>query len=232
MSGSINKYQVATAIAILFHTIGAVGMLFFDRNFFLQATPFNLLLTFGLLVWTQENKNLSYIIFLLACMVIGIGVEIIGVRTGLLFGDYQYGSVLGYRFMDVPLLIGVNWFTVIYCSAISVHTLMNKLLRSVPAEAIQDKGPLLKALSLIMDGALLAVFFDWLMEPVAVKLGYWEWTGGDGGIPIFNYICWFGVSVVLLSIFHCCRFSRQNKFAVNLLLIQLMFFLILRTFLK
>ncbi|NEM04400.1 hypothetical protein G3W01_24170 [Escherichia coli] len=30
-------------------------------------------------------------------------------------------------------------------------------------------------ISLVLDGALLTVFFDWVMEPVAVKLGFWQW---------------------------------------------------------
>jgi putative membrane protein len=105
-----------------------------------------------------------------------------------------------------------------------------KAINRVAADT--GKTPMaLKALSVIIDGATLAVFFDWLMEPVAVKLGYWSWNG-DGSIPMFNYICWFIVSIVLLTVFHFANFNKQNKFAVNLLLTQLMFFLLLRTFLK
>ena len=86
-------------------------------------------------------------------------------------------------------------------------------------------------MSLIADGATLAVLFDWLIEPVAVKLGYWQWNG-DGSIPLYNYICWVTISVLLLGIFHYLKFNKRNKFAINLLLIQMMFFLLLRTFLK
>lgn len=223
---------MATAIAILFHVIGLGGMLLSKAPFFLNSTPFNLLLMFALLLWTQPGKNIHFFGFVLACFVTGVGVEIIGVKTGLLFGNYRYGEVLGYRFMEVPLLIGVNWFTVIYCSGISTYTLMNNLLRKNEDGVPQERRPALKFLSVVLDGALLAVFFDWLMEPVAVKLGYWKWLGEDPGIPFFNYVCWFMVSVLLLIIFHYSKFQKQNKFAVNLLLIQLMFFLVLRTFLK
>ncbi len=87
----------------------------------------------------------------------------------------------------------------------------------------------LKALSVIVDGATLAVFFDWLMEPIAVQLGYWKW---NGAIPFYNYLCWFIVSVVLLGAFQFSLFNKQNKFAVHLLMIQVMFFLLLKTFLN
>jgi len=224
------KFEIATAIAVLFHSIGLVGLLFFDKAFFLTATPVNLLLSFALLVWTQTDKNISFLLFLLICFAVGISVEIIGINTGILFGDYTYGNVLGYKIKNVPVLIGINWFIIIYCSGISIHTLLMKAINRVAADT--GKTPMtLKALSVIIDGATLAVFFDWLMEPVAVKLGYWTWNG-DGSIPMFNYICWFVVSLLLLIVFHFAKFNKQNKFAVNLLLIQAMFFLLLRTFLK
>lgn len=219
---------MATALAIFFHLIGLLGILYSDRDFFIRSTPFNLLLMFGLLIWTQPGINRSFIVFFSACFVVGIGVEVIGVSTGLLFGDYRYGTVLGPRFEQVPLIIGINWFLIIYCCGISIHTLLMKLINRVAAGE-GNKPRVLKALSVMVDGATLAVFFDWVMEPVAVKLGYWQWLG-NGEIPFFNYFCWFGVSLLLLGLFHFMSFSKNNKFAINLLLIQLMFFLLLRTF--
>jgi bisanhydrobacterioruberin hydratase len=224
------KFEIATAVAVLFHSIGLIGLLFFDKTFFLAATPFNLLLSFALLMWTQTGKNSHFILFLAACFIVGIIVEVIGVNTGYLFGDYTYGNVLGAKIKNVPVLIGVNWFLIVYCCGISIHTLLMKAINRIAADT--GKTPMaMKALSVIVDGATLAVFFDWLMEPVAVKLGYWVWNG-DGSIPMFNYICWFVISLLLLMVFHFAKFNKQNKFAVNLLLIQLMFFLLLRTFLK
>ena len=228
MIRSFSKYQIATSLAILFHIIGITGILFFDKDFFIRSTTFNLLLMFALLVWTQDKKNKFSWLFLGSCFLTGVGVEIIGVKTSALFGHYQYGNVLGPGVMNVPWIIGINWFIIIYCCGISVHTLLMKISNRVSATETPQS---LKALSIIVDGATLAVFFDWLMEPVAVKLNYWHWNG-DGSIPFFNYICWFIVSVLLLTVFHFCKFDKQNKFAVNLLLIQFMFFLILRTFMN
>ena len=165
-----------------------------------------------------------------SAFITGFFAEVAGVNTGLLFGSYSYGKVLGVQWLNVPLLIAINWFIIIYCCGISTQSL---LLKSIGKVARHGNQPplVLKALSIIVDGATLAVGFDWLMEPVAVKLGFWAWHG-DGGIPMYNYICWFVISMMLLAIFHFCNFNKHNKFAVNLLLIQAMFFLILRTFLK
>lgn len=224
-----SRYQLATVIAILFHTVGLAGMLFLRDTGFVSTTPLHLLLMAGLLLYTQEKINGNMIFFLVICYVTGIGVEIIGTSTGYLFGNYSYGKVLGPGFMDVPYIIGINWFIIIYCCGVSVHTLLKKISDRL-SEEMERPVKRIKALSIIVDGATLAVAFDWLMEPVAVKLGYWQWLG-NGEIPMFNYISWFVISMLLLAVFHALRFPKQNKFAINLLLIQAMFFLLLRTFL-
>lgn len=226
----ITRYKMATFLAVLFHGIGLIGMLYLDKTFFIGLTAFNLLLSFGLLVFTQNNRPCIFYLFIIAVILLGIGVEIIGVNTGALFGQYRYGTLLGYQVLGVPLIIGVNWFVIIYCCGISIHTLLTNTIGRMALDA--SGRPLrLKALSVIIDGATLAVFFDWVMEPVAMKLGYWRWDGA-GEVPVYNYLCWFMVSVLLLSLFQIFKFDKQNKFAVNLLLIQLMFFLLLRTLMK
>jgi putative membrane protein len=75
---------------------------------------------------------------------------------------------------------------------------------------------------------LLATLFDWFLEPAAVKLGYWTWL--QGSIPIFNYVCWFIISALLMLVFQQSGFKKVNQFAVNLLFIQILFFFAIRTF--
>ena len=225
-----NKIFIATAIAILFHVIGLVGILVFNSSVIINATPLNLLLSAGLLIYTQQEKKKDFYIFLIVTIITGFIVEVIGVNTSLLFGNYNYGNVLGFKWLEVPFIIGLNWFIIIYCCGISTNTLLNNLLTKV---AITPAAPLtfLKATSVITDAATLAVLFDILIEPVAIKLGFWHWNG-DGSIPIYNYICWIIISLILITVFHLLKFNKQNKFAINLLIIQFMFFLLLRTFLK
>ncbi|MDP4251252.1 MAG: carotenoid biosynthesis protein [Bacteroidota bacterium] len=178
-----------------------------------------------LLVWTQTDKNRWFFLFLISCFLVGLGVEIMGVRTGILFGQYSYGTVMGYKVWDTPVILGVNWLIVVYCSGMSISMLRNSGI-ALPAlrGANGIKGA---ALQVIAGGAFLATIYDWQMEPVAVKLGYWRWRG-DGTIPPYNYLCWFLVGGLLLSLFRVAKFEKLNKFAVNLMLIQFLFFLMLR----
>jgi putative membrane protein len=226
---AVKKEKAATIIAVIFHIIGIVGILFFDKDFFIKTTAINLLLMFALILYTQKEINRGFILFFFIAVLVGIGVEIIGTNTGYLFGNYRYGSALGLSFMNVPLIIGINWFVTIYCCGVGINMLLNKLVSSL-ADITETQKPLIKLLSVVVDGATLAVAFDWLMEPVAIKLGYWKWLG-TGEIPFYNYVCWFVISIVLLTIFNLFTFDKRNKFAVHLLLIQAMFFLLLRTFL-
>ncbi len=219
-----SKHDIATVIAVLFHTVGVVGILVFKSDFIIRCTPFNLLLSFALLIWTQTEKNGWFWLFIAASAIIGFGAEVIGVNTGWLFGNYTYGNVLGPKFLQVPFMIGINWFIIIFCCGISMQTLLQKIIKPLD----ESPSPTLKAISVITDSATLAVCFDWLMEPVAVKLGFWQWKTET--IPLYNYACWFAISVLLLIIFHWCKFPKQNKFAIHLLLIQIMFFLLLKTF--
>ncbi|MEL4881728.1 carotenoid biosynthesis protein, partial [Shewanella algae] len=76
------------------------------------------------------------------------------------------------------------------------------------------------------DGAAIAALFDYFMEPIAVSLGYWQWKNSD--IPIYNYVCWFVLSALLLLLMRKLRVSTKNHFAPHLLTIQLLFFLLLK----
>jgi bisanhydrobacterioruberin hydratase len=224
------KYRSATVIAIIFHIVGLVGILGYQSDLVIRLTPVNLLLCFVLLVWTQKSKTIYFYFFLAACVILGFLFEVIGVNTGYLFGNYKYGDVLGYKLWNTPLIIGVNWFIIIFCTGISTHTLLQTIVnRLSPGSSAPPK--LIHALSIMVDGATLATIFDWIMEPVAVKLGFWTWLDGEF-VPLYNYFCWFLVSLLLLGLFHLFQFRKKNKFAVNLFLIQLMFFFILKVFLK
>lgn len=222
------RKQIAVFIAILFHSTGLVGMLFIDRSVFASLTPMNMLVMFGLIWWTAPQRNAAFFLFACICYTTGFVAEVIGTHTGYLFGSYSYGQTLGYRLSEVPLLIGINWFIIIYCCGTAMHLLQQKIRNRLLPEERHSYTWWGRA-SIVIDGALLAVFFDWVMEPVAVALNFWQWDGNT--IPMLNYVSWFVVSVLLLIVFSLLRFNKTNVFAVHLLMIQLLFFLILRTLL-
>jgi putative membrane protein len=74
----------------------------------------------------------------------------------------------------------------------------------------------------IILAAALMVFLDFLMEPVAIKLGFWYWKGGV--IPIFNFVCWFFTSLLLQFVYRKWRLNEANNVAVALFIYMTIFF--------
>jgi putative membrane protein len=222
---SINKYS-SLFIALLFHITGLLGILFTPYSeWFINNTPVVLLTMFLLLTNSQIKSFKAYIIFSFIAFITGMVTEIIGVNTGLLFGHYKYGQVLGPKIYGVPFLIGLNWFVIVYCAGAlltqGVELLQNKLNIKITK--------FVASIFMIIGGATIASCFDFILEPVAAKLHFWSWENGQ--IPLLNYLCWFIISAFLLGVKMYFKTIRINIFAISLLIIQALFFLMLNLFL-
>jgi putative membrane protein len=206
-----SKENILVLFLVIFYTVGTVGILLPDyRNTMLTLSPMNLLISFGALLLSRKNNFLPFLLMLVLCFIVGITVELIGTKTGLLFGDYAYGQNLGLKFMGVPWIIGVNWGILIVCTASVAHRIKTGLL----AKAIF--------------AAMLMTALDFVIEPVAIESDFWSWKNGI--IPIFNYICWFAIALPLQWINFKVKAVESNKVANALLLIMTLFFLILNIF--
>jgi bisanhydrobacterioruberin hydratase len=224
---AINK--VALFLALLFHVCGMIGILFTSyKEWFIKSTAYTLLLMALLLVLTHTPKNKRFFIFLIIVCIIGFSAEVIGVNTGILFGEYSYGDVLGTKVLNVPLVIAVNWFNIIYCAGMITQSYEQYMIKKMKDQGMNISHRLQRA-SFVVDAVLLVLLFDWIMEPVAVKLGYWQWQNND--VSGYNYFTWAGISIILFVAFRKLNKHSRNIFAINLFIIQLLFFLALRTFL-
>jgi bisanhydrobacterioruberin hydratase len=225
----ISKLNIALFIALLFNISGFIGIIFTShKDWFISATPITLFVMASLLIFTHEERNFAFLIFLFTAFLTGMVVEIVGVNTGALFGEYNYNNLLGAGFKGVPFIIGINWFVVIYCCGSVTFVFEEWLTKKMLGDGIQFSGRM-QLISFAIDAALLTVFFDWMMEPAAVKLGFWQWKSNS--VPLFNYLCWFFISAGLMIVFRKLNFNKHNIFALHLLLIQMLFFLSIETFL-
>lgn len=207
-----SPFHWAIFLAVLVHFSGAIGIAFFSPSFFVPFTPVNLFLMLLLLLLHEQPIHFRFVQAFLMAVVVGMTTEMIGVNTGLLFGDYSYGEVFGRKLFGVPVLIGINWFCVVYAA----HVVSMKL----KSDKIKGK------FSVALLAAAIATAFDWVMEPVAMKLGFWNWS--DGRIPLFNYVSWFVISFGVSITFGSLKIEANNKFAPYFLMIQALFFLFLR----
>lgn len=205
---SINKLTFFKALVSLFHAVGIVGLaLPISKPIFQQLTPFHLLMSVGLLMNFHRGWNLPFLGFSAIAFLTGMVTEIIGVQTGLIFGDYYYGTALGTKIWGVPLIIGLNWFLLVYVTGEWLH---QKIQNHWIAAAL---------------GAILMVGIDFVIEPVAISLGFWTWTADI--IPLKNYLGWFFIAFGLQVAYRHFKFKKQNRLSPFLFLNLVLFFAIL-----
>ncbi len=149
-----------------------------------------------------------------AVFIISFFIEMVGVRTGVIFGAYDYGPVLQPQFIGVPLAIGAAWFIMLFSSA----AVMQKL---------RQERPFLKPAGQIFIIALLMTFFDFIMEPAAVKLNYWTWEGAP--VPVQNYLAWFITGLALAALGQAMQIFRRPlpPLAFHAFVAQLIYFILI-----
>jgi len=196
-------------VLIIYYAAGVAGLIIpATRELFLILTPVSLLLTFILLYLFHERFDTRFWMTSAAIFLAGFLVEMAGVETGWIFGDYEYGGTLGPGPLGTPLMIGINWLMLVYCSSHIAGRFVEPLyFRAVVAAA-------------------LMVVYDFALEPAAMRLDMWNWESGI--VPLQNYIAWFIVAFFLNYLAGQMRFTAgKNKLATPLFFIQLVFFIVL-----
>ncbi len=210
--GNANKMQWVRIIIVVWYLAGIAGFMIQPlRPLFQMLTPWGMVGAAVLLMYFHEPKNLKSWLTFAGIALVGFFAELIGVNTQVLFGNYTYGEALGFKLWNTPLTIGLNWLAMVYCI-------------SSLAKSVRDRWyfPLI--------GAAAMVAFDWLMEPVAIATGMWDWP--DGSIPLKNYMDWFLVSGFLFLMIRILKIETNNRIAGILLLMQIVFFLALNILIR
>ncbi|MHA7130422.1 carotenoid biosynthesis protein [Algoriphagus namhaensis] len=201
----VSKLLIGRILIIAVYLVGMIGLSLPEyRELFLSLTPYQLVFTTFLLLSFHKGWNDAFPIFGAAAFWIGFGSEVIGIHTGYLYGDYVYGPTLGPKLWEVPLVIGLNWFLLVYLSgSLFAGSISNDYL----AAAL---------------GALVMTALDYIMEPVAVAMDMWYWKFDI--IPVSNYVGWFGVAFLIHLIYRKTNFQKENPVAKLLLVAMILFF--------
>ena len=187
-------------------------------------TPVVLLLSAFLAVRIDGQPRSTYACFAVLAIGFGYGIEWVGVRTGIPFGVYRYLDGLGPLVFGVPPIIGVNWFLLTLESAACIRWLLSS---SRLLGIFSKKGSTLSALPYGVQaalGATLMTAFDWLMEPAAVRYGYWEWQ--ELSPPFMNYLGWWIGAFVLHYVFASLRLGQGMRITPLLFISNCLFFLL------
>ncbi len=194
------------AIITIIYIVGIVGMsLPQTHSLFVGLSVTNILMANTLLLFYHKGFNANFIAKAVTIVVAGFLLEVVGVKTGVIFGHYSYSNVLGPKLFDVPLLIGLNWFFMVYCSVQIARLFKVSLLPTA-----------------LLSG-LFMVIYDFALEPNAIALHYWDWVGNT--VPLQNYLAWFGFGSLFSFFFLYKNQLQANTMALFLYAIQVVFFI-------
>jgi putative membrane protein len=128
----------------------------------------------------------------------------------LIFGKYSYGEGLGYKFLNVPLVISINWAMLICAGIIVVSRIFaNKI-------------------AVLVVAAILVTSIDLVIEQVAPKLDFWQFEGGQPGVQ--NYLSWIGVAFFTSYFFYPTIIKGDRLVSLIILILQIIFFTFLYIF--
>ncbi len=188
---------------ILVYFSGTIGFAM-NPEFFKPFTPLTLLLTSFVFLSFQVKQNLTYLSTFLTIGLIGFIIEVIGVKSGLIFGRYTYGAALGFKVEGVPLVISLNWALLISSGVLmgayfSANKWMNALL-----------------------SALIITAIDFVIEQVCVQMDFWQFESGLAGMQ--NYFAWFLISFICSVFFYSVLSKGNKRIALIVLSLQVFFF--------
>ena len=121
-----------------------------------------------------------------AVLALSLGAELLGTFTGLPFGPYSYGTLLGTRILGlVPWVIPLSWFMMLYASLGIAVRMRRGRIGTVVAAALG-----LVAWDVLMDPAMSAVFPFWS----------WHVEGVYFGMPLVNWLGWFVTGLAIAAV--------------------------------
>jgi uncharacterized membrane protein len=200
--GEVRKF------VLIFYSVGIMGFLIpWTHDVFLAIIPYALLLSSYLLGIYHNSFSGKDVVVFSAIALLGFMVEVAGVKTGAIFGNYVYGDALGPKVFDTPLLISLNWLFLTY-AAFSI------------SQRISRKG-----FVQIMLTPSLMLLYDLILEQIAPLMDMWSWESSV--VPFNNYAAWWVIGLLFACGIRLSGTEIKNPLAMILFISQFMFFVVL-----
>lgn len=199
---------------VVFYSVGVAGIgIPQTHSFFIALVPFALLMSFiAILLFHQSLNSANTRLVFFVIFILSYFIEVVGVNTQLIFGNYSYGNGLGVRALSAPLLIGINWVMLVYCSA----SIMERFRLPVVAQ--------------VLFASVLMVLYDIVLEQVAPFLDMWYWNSNT--VPIQNYLAWFSFALFFHGLVKWKKVKTANPLAPAIIICQFLFFVAILIFIK
>ena len=116
----------------------------------------------------------------------GLGIELLGSKTGWPFGEYAYSPDLQPQILGVPLIVPLAWLMMSYPALLLARSLTTRWVIPLAAVGLTT--------------------WDFFLDPQMVGEGYWIWADpepalpGIPGIPLQNYAGWLLGTLLLMAV--------------------------------
>lgn len=209
----VQKYVTPRNFSLLLLFLFACGIFFhwfpLTRSFVIKLTDLFLLLMNGGVLYfiIRQDRERKIYIWAIFTVLITYLAELAGVLTGKIFGFYLYASGMHWKIAAVPVVIALNWAVLI--------------LGSWAWAILITKIPILQ----IVVGMILIVLFDMILEPLAMKMDYWQWAGGV--IPLQNYLAWAVIAGIFFLLLKGFNIRYEGSLPRLFFVVQIVFFLLI-----
>ncbi|MEK9664408.1 MAG: carotenoid biosynthesis protein [Candidatus Nanopelagicales bacterium] len=119
---------------------------------------------------------------------VGLGMEAVGVATGLPFGNYTYADTLGPALLGVPVIVMMAWAMMAYPCFLAAQRLSSTRA------------------GVIVIGTWILASWDLFLDPQMVSEGHWVWETtspslpGIPDIPLSNYVGWIITAAIIMAL--------------------------------
>lgn len=193
---------------IVFYTVGLLlFVLPYTRQIFINITSYTLLLVIGIVFSFHKKWNSKTIFIFLSIILTSFLIEMFGVKSGKIFGNYLYDESLGIKLAETPIIIGVNWLFLVYAS------------RAIATGFFRNKT------AIIAVGVVLMLLYDIILEAIAPFMHMWHFTTPYP--PMRNFLAWLIAATLFHSLLTVFKIDTDNKPSRKLFWVQICFFSII-----
>lgn len=195
-------------IFIRFYLVGLLlYMIPYTRPLFVSITSLSLFLATAVVLAFHKDWSVKTVIWFAFIVLSSFLLEMQGVESGELFGQYVYEQGLAPMINDTPLIIGFNWLFLVYAS--------NNIVSRWNS----------KAWMRILSGSLLMIFYDFFLEWVAPYMTMWRFESGYA--PFQNFLVWFLAALFYHTGFEVLKIKSDNPPSRFLFGLQILFFVVI-----
>ncbi|MGD0939306.1 MAG: carotenoid biosynthesis protein [Terracidiphilus sp.] len=165
-------------------------------------------MAFALVDGARHYRLRGILIFAFICLLVGNAAENLSIATGFPFGRYYFVELMGPKLLEVPVLLGLAYIGMSY-----VSWTLARLIVGDPHAPVSG----LRIIALPAVASLIMVTWDLAQDPIwATVLHGWVWRDGGAwfGVPVSNYLGWYGTVFVIYLLF--ALYLRRRKTQVDL----------------